>query len=179
LQGGFGQILVRRRDHPHIHGDRLLAAEPLDHARLEHAQQLRLGLGPEVADLVEKQRAAVRELEPPHAPLGGACERAALSWPNISDSTRSFGIAALFTHTNGFAARPALTMDGGGDELLPVPDSPVINTRTSVGATRAISARSCSIALLTPTSGSACPSASCSRRFSRACAKAGARPAAS
>jgi len=32
LSGGFGQILVRRRDHPHIHGDRLLAAEPLDNA---------------------------------------------------------------------------------------------------------------------------------------------------
>src|SRR3977135_3751912 len=48
---------------PRVHGDRLLAAEPLDHARLEHAQQLRLGFGPQVADLVEEQRAAVRELE--------------------------------------------------------------------------------------------------------------------
>jgi len=27
------------------------------------------------------------------------------SWPNISDSTRSLGIAALFTHTNGLAVR--------------------------------------------------------------------------
>src|SRR5438876_7140071 len=41
-----------------------------------------------------------------------------------------------------------------------------MSTRASVGATRAINARSSSIARLTPTSGSLCPSASCRRRFS-------------
>src|SRR5216117_3360420 len=92
--------------------------------------------------------------------------KAPRSWPNISDSTRSFGIAALFTHTNGFAARPLWRWMAEATSSLPVPDSPVIRTRASVGATRAISPRNWSIALLTPTSGSACPSASCSRRFS-------------
>src|SRR5205823_5258564 len=53
-----------------------------------------------------------------------------------------------------------------GTSSVPGPDSPVISTRTSVGATRAISRRSSSIAVLTPTSGSAWPRASCRRRFS-------------
>src|SRR5207237_816133 len=78
LHRGFCEILVGRRDHAYVHRDRLLTAESLDHARLEHAQQLRLGLRPQVAHLVEEQRAAIRELEPPHAPLRGAGERAAL-----------------------------------------------------------------------------------------------------
>ena len=88
------------------------------------------------------------------------------SWPNISDSTRSFGIAALLTHTNGLAARALCRWIAEATSSLPVPDSPVMSTRASVGATRAIMARRSSIAWLTPTSGSPCPSASCSRRFS-------------
>src|SRR5439155_814868 len=88
------------------------------------------------------------------------------SWPNISDSTRSFGMAALFTHTKGFVARPLWRWMAEATSSFPVPDSPVISTRTSVGATRAISRRSSSIAVLTPTSGSAWPRASCRRRFS-------------
>ena len=46
-----------------------------------------------------------------------------------------------------------------------MPDSPVISTRDSVGATRAIQVRTSSIAALTPISGSAWPSCSCRRRF--------------
>src|SRR5439155_144773 len=88
------------------------------------------------------------------------------SCPNISDSTRSFGMAALFTHTNRFAARPLWRWIAEATSSLPVPDSPVISTRASVGATRAIRARTSSMAGLTPTSGSAWPSASCRRRFS-------------
>ena len=75
-------------------------------------------------------------------------------------------MAALFTHTNRWAARPLWRWMADATSSLPVPDSPVISTRASVGATRAIRARSSSIAGLTPTSGSACPSASCRRRFS-------------
>src|SRR6266545_4683142 len=88
------------------------------------------------------------------------------SWPNISDSTKSLGIAALLTQMNGLAARALWRWIADATSSLPVPDSPVISTRASVGAIRAISARSRSIASLTPTSGSLWPSASCSRRFS-------------
>src|SRR6266516_2961451 len=91
--------------------------------------------------------------------------KAPFSWPNISDSTRSLGIAALFTVTNGFAARRLCRWIADATSSFPVPDSPVISTRDSVGATRAIHVRSSSIAPLTPTSGSAWPSCSCRRRF--------------
>ena len=43
--------------------DRPLAADALDLAFLDRAQQLGLQVEPEVADLVEEQRAAVGELE--------------------------------------------------------------------------------------------------------------------
>ena len=75
-------------------------------------------------------------------------------------------MAALFTHTKRFAARPLWRWIAEATSSLPVPDSPVISTRASVGATRAIRARTSSMAGLTPTSGSAWPSASCRRRFS-------------
>ena len=75
-------------------------------------------------------------------------------------------MAALLTHTKGFAARALWRWIAEATSSFPVPDSPVMSTRAPVGATRAISARSSSIARLTPTSGSLCPSASCRRRFS-------------
>ena len=41
------------------------AAEPLELALLEDAQELRLQVERELADLVQEERAAVGELEPP------------------------------------------------------------------------------------------------------------------
>ena len=52
-----------------IHRDRLVAAESLHHPLLQHPQQLHLKLGRHVLDLVEKQRAATRELDLADAPL--------------------------------------------------------------------------------------------------------------
>ena len=48
------EILVRRRDDAHVDADRLAAADALDLLRLDRAQQLRLRLGAQVADLVEE-----------------------------------------------------------------------------------------------------------------------------
>ncbi len=59
------EILVGGRDQADVGADRLGAAEPLELALLEHAQQLDLGGEVQVANLVEEQRAAVGELEPP------------------------------------------------------------------------------------------------------------------
>jgi len=72
------EIHVRRRDDPHVDRDRFLSAEPLDLPSLQEAQQARLALDRHVADLVEKQRTAVRRFDPAHAPLVRAGERAAL-----------------------------------------------------------------------------------------------------
>ncbi len=59
-----------------VHG--VVPADALERPLLEHAQQLHLRRGGDLADLVEEERAAVRLLEPPDPPLVGAGERAAL-----------------------------------------------------------------------------------------------------
>ena len=58
------EVAVRGRDDPHVDLDGLAAADPLELALLQHAQQLDLHVERQVADLVEKQRAAVGQLEP-------------------------------------------------------------------------------------------------------------------
>src|SRR5207237_3872648 len=72
------RIHVRRRDDADI--DRLLlaAAEPPERPLLQHPQQLHLRRGLHLRNLVEKQRAAVRELEDAGAPIVRAGERALL-----------------------------------------------------------------------------------------------------
>ena len=63
---------------PHVDADGLAAADPLELPLLQDAQQLDLRLERQLADLVEEQRPAVRQLEPPLAPLHGAGEGALL-----------------------------------------------------------------------------------------------------
>ena len=52
-----------------------VAAHALELALLQHAQQLRLQLEGQLADLVEEQRAAVGQLEAPELPRQRAGER--------------------------------------------------------------------------------------------------------
>ena len=61
---GILEVLVGRRDQPHVDLDRLDAAEPLELMFLEDPQQLHLDPEIDVADLVEEERPAVRALEP-------------------------------------------------------------------------------------------------------------------
>ena len=70
----LAQIAVGRGDDAHVDAHGLAAADPLELALLQHAQELDLRLGRQLADLVEEQRPAVRQLEPPLAPLHGAGE---------------------------------------------------------------------------------------------------------
>ena len=92
--------------------------------------------------------------------------KAPRSCPNISDSTRSRGMAAQLTVTNARADRRLAACTAAAASSLPVPLSPVRSTRASVGATRATSARTCSIAALAPTSAERRESSACSARFS-------------
>src|SRR5690606_14502844 len=55
------EIGVRGREHPNIAAQRLAAADPLEAALLQDPQELDLGLGPELTDLVQEDRAAVGE----------------------------------------------------------------------------------------------------------------------
>ena len=52
-----------RADDPRVDRDRLAAADPLDHALLQEAQQLHLQRQRNVANLVEEQRAAIGLLD--------------------------------------------------------------------------------------------------------------------
>ena len=72
------QVLVGGGDHAHVGADRLLAADAVEVAVGEHAQQPGLQLGRHVADLVEEERAAVGLLEAAAALRGRAGEGAAL-----------------------------------------------------------------------------------------------------
>ena len=72
------EVPVGRRDDAHVDPLRARAADALELLLLEDAQQLRLQLERDVADLVEEERAAVRQLEAPDPLRDGAGERAAL-----------------------------------------------------------------------------------------------------
>src|SRR6185437_13494750 len=70
------QVPVRRGNDTHVHLQRLRAADPLKSFFLERSQNLGLQRERQIADLVEKQRPAMRELELSGLSLGGARERA-------------------------------------------------------------------------------------------------------
>ena len=57
------EIDVGGGDEAELHLDRLAAADPLDLAFLDRAQQLGLQVELQIADLVEEERAAVGQLE--------------------------------------------------------------------------------------------------------------------
>ena len=57
------QVAVGRGDHPHVHANRLGAAQPRDLVLLQDAQQLDLRGRRQIADLVQEQRPAVGQLE--------------------------------------------------------------------------------------------------------------------
>jgi mono/diheme cytochrome c family protein len=72
------EIAVSRRDHAEIQLELAVSADGNDRSRLQELEQARLQPRAQLADLVEKDRAAVGDLEPAHAPLVRAGERATL-----------------------------------------------------------------------------------------------------
>ena len=72
------QVAVAGGDQAHVDLDRAGAADPVDLALLDRAQQLGLQAGVHLADLVEQQRAAARLLELADPPGGRAGEGALL-----------------------------------------------------------------------------------------------------
>ena len=82
------------------------AAHALELALLQDAQELDLGGRRQLAHLVEKQRAAVRQLET--AFLRAGTGEGAASWPNNSLSIRLSGSAPQFTLMKGLAERGEL-----------------------------------------------------------------------
>src|SRR5205814_639699 len=72
------EVLIGRGDDADIDGDRLRAADALEFLLLEDAKHLGLRLERHVADLVEKERSAVSEVELAAPELRGAGEGAFL-----------------------------------------------------------------------------------------------------
>src|SRR5205807_71627 len=77
LRDGAWQVGIGGGDDADVDGDSLAAADPLDHALLEEAQQLHLHGRREVADLVEEERAGVGQLRASLPPALRARESAA------------------------------------------------------------------------------------------------------
>jgi hypothetical protein len=75
---GGAQIHVGRREHAQIDGNGMRAAQPLDLALLEGAQQLGLEIDAQRAHLVQEQGAAVGQLELAHLACVGPREGALL-----------------------------------------------------------------------------------------------------
>src|SRR5262245_50574671 len=73
------ELAVRGCDDPNVGSSRPRAAEPIDLSLLQHAQQLWLKLDRQLADFVEKDGAAMRELEAAWLRRVRAGERAALA----------------------------------------------------------------------------------------------------
>ena len=72
------QVDIGRADHAHIDTDRAVAADALERAVFDDAQDLLLRLQRRVGDFIQEQGAAIGDLEAPDAALRGAGERAGL-----------------------------------------------------------------------------------------------------
>src|SRR5262249_5763255 len=97
--------------------DRLGPSETLELLLLEHAQQLRLQLERDLANLVEEQRPAVRHLEAPDLLRDGARECAALVAEELAFEESCRNGRAVDLHEGTLAALAAL-VDGACHELL-------------------------------------------------------------
>ena len=97
------EVAVGRRDDADVDLDRLAAADALELALLQHAQQLDLHLQRQVADLVEEQRAAVGQLEAPEPARHRAGERCPSRGRTARYSSTPGASAAQLTRTNGFS----------------------------------------------------------------------------
>ena len=93
--------------------------------------------------------------------------KAPFSYPKSSLSTRSLGRAAQFSFSKGPRLRGLARWIARATSSFPEPLSPVMSTFASLRATFATSARTCSIARLSPTIASAAPARLRSDSFSR------------
>src|SRR5438093_11659305 len=97
---GF-EVAVGSDYQPDIDADRLGAAEPLELPFLKDAQELHLAGEGDLADLIEEDGAAVRQLEAALLALLGAGE-APRAHPDHSASVQGSGHGAPLTLTKGF-----------------------------------------------------------------------------
>src|SRR5271166_4289681 len=108
---------MRRNYDSNVHGDRLIAADALDFAFFEHAQQFRLHVQRHVADLIEEDRALIGLLELADVAPRGAGERSFLVAEEFRfDELGRNGGAVESNEWSGGAG--AFFMDGARDQFL-------------------------------------------------------------
>ena len=111
---------VGGRDEAHVDADAVRAAEPLDLALLQRAQQLHLRRHVHVADLVEEQRAALGQLEAALLERVGAGERALLVAEQLGFDQAAGQRRAAHLDERLLRAR-RVVVDGVRDHLLAGP----------------------------------------------------------
>ena len=122
---------VGRRDQPEVDGDRSVAAEPLESALLEHAQQLGLRDDRQVADLVEEQRAVVGQFEAAGLAVVRAGEGALLVAEDLGFEQRVGQRRAVDRLELGAALRRDRSWIIRATSSLPDPVGPRISTEMS------------------------------------------------
>jgi len=125
--------LVGGRDHAHIDGDFMAAAQPAHLAVLDHAQQLRLQGCRHLRYFVEKQRAAVGQLETSHARSAGSGEGTFLVAEDLA-LDEAVGYGGGVDGDEGPLGARAQVVDRAGRQLLARPALPRDDDRRVGGA---------------------------------------------
>src|SRR2546422_8036371 len=111
------EVAVAGRDQAQGHLQLLRAAQPAKPPTLEHVEQLRLQLGSELRDLVEKQRAAVRYLDEAALRFAGVGEGPLLVAEQLGLEQAWGKRRAVDLHEPPYRMR-ARVVDGAGDQVL-------------------------------------------------------------
>src|SRR5689334_17713092 len=114
---GLFKVDVRRRQYPHIHRNRLMAANPLDVFFLQEAQQIGFQLQWQIAYFIEKQGAAVGRFYPPDLALMGAGKGPLLVTKQFG-LDQMFGNRATVDRHEWLAVTLGLLMQSTGDQFF-------------------------------------------------------------
>jgi hypothetical protein len=142
------EIAVGRGDDPHVDSGGRRRADRADLAERQGAQELRLELERQLADLVEEEGSAFRGDEQAAGAAGGAGEGAG----DVAEELALGGFAATAAQFTGtrLPFRPLRRWISAATSSFPDPVSPRIRTGERWRATSCTSRRTCCMALLGP-----------------------------
>src|SRR5262245_21563498 len=116
----FVEVAVRGGDDADVHPERLAAADRFEFLLLKHAQELDLRLERQLADFIEKERSAVRQLETADPPVDGARERAFYVAEQLAFDQARRDRAAVHLHQRPMFTAAA-AVQRAGNQLLAGP----------------------------------------------------------
>ena len=105
---GFRKIGIRERHQARVHAQRIRAAQPLEGALFDHAQQLGLHTGRQRGDFVENDRAALRHFEAALLACDSTSKCAALVAKKFGFDKLSRKAGAINFQKGRVATRPVL-----------------------------------------------------------------------